>query len=149
LPAEPHLRLAKLAGWPDLSVRTVPDVPDVRDRPHRGDNPVPARGRLSGEPRSRPSAAPGRAARRQEAPPSPEGNPVLRRLAGDPAFRGTESGRLLLRMLAMTELAAEKWQEIINNVPAHCVPLIKSMAAKRAAEWGRLADLRQPFRPTA
>lgn len=143
LQAEPHLRLIELAECSGVSVGTARDV---RDRLNRGESPVPARRRPPGDGTPRPPATPVRAVQRRQGPLPREASPELRRLAGDPAFRGTETGRLLLRMLVMTELDAEQWQAIMDNVPPHCVPLIKNVAARRVEEWSRLADLRQPFR---
>lgn len=70
---------------------------------------------------------------------------LLRRLAQDPAFRGTESGRLLLRMLLATELEDEQWRTIVKNIPSHCMPVVRAIAAKRAEEWKRLADSSPSF----
>ncbi|MFJ6750252.1 ParB/RepB/Spo0J family partition protein [Streptomyces sp. NPDC091266] len=133
--ADPGASLRELARLSGVSTATVRDV---RDRVRRGEEPVPG-GRA-------PAAAPVAARRAVPARPQWSGEPaprpadtVVRKLVKDPALKGSEPGRLLLRTLLATELTAQQWQEITAALPDHCAPLVRVLAAQRAAEWTALA----------
>lgn len=150
-PGTPLRELAERAG---VSVSTVRDV---RDRLRRGESPFPG-GRQRTEsswgehPESVVSGDDGRVpaaerARSRDATCRCEHDSqgVLRKLTQDPAFRGSETGRQLLRMLIATELDLDQWCTIIENVPSHGAPWVRAIAARRVEEWKRLADLRPPM----
>ncbi|MUN35724.1 chromosome partitioning protein ParB [Actinomadura sp. NEAU-AAG5] len=157
------MSLRELAATAGVSVSTARDV---RERLKRGENPVPE-GRGGCVPPPGDTGADEAPAPEREAPALQDGAPapataeatgfaestesaeslpedteaVLRKLTRDPAFRGTESGRQLLRMLIATEVELERWRTIINNIPPHSAPLVRAIAAKRVTEWKRLAEL--------
>ncbi|WP_242882341.1 ParB N-terminal domain-containing protein [Actinomadura litoris] len=142
------MSLRELAATAGVSVSTARDV---RERLKRGESPVPE-GRGGDVPppgdagaHEAPAlqdAAPAEAEATESAESLPEDTEaVLRKLTRDPAFRGTESGRQLLRMLIATEVELERWRTIINNIPPHSAPLVRAIAAKRVTEWKRLAEL--------
>ncbi|MBT2207465.1 ParB N-terminal domain-containing protein [Actinomadura sp. NEAU-AAG7] len=156
------MSLRELAATAGVSVSTARDV---RERLKRGESPVPeGRGGCVPPPGgtgAHEAPAPGceapapataeatgfaESAESTESAESAESLPedteaVLRKLTRDPAFRGTESGRQLLRMLIATEVELERWRTIINNIPPHSAPLVRAIAAKRVTEWKRLAEL--------
>ncbi|MEU1406896.1 ParB N-terminal domain-containing protein [Streptomyces sp. NPDC005728] len=140
LTAHPDASLRELAERSGVSTATVRDV---RDRLYRGQDPVPdgRRGAAgdavagAGGPLRHTVCCPGR-------PDEPRGAAALaalQRLAKDPSLKGTEPGRLLLRMLLTTQLEPSRWQEIAAVLPAHCAPLVRAAAEQRAAEWNALA----------
>lgn len=80
---------------------------------------------------------------RQPSPNDPRrapGSPALRKLAKDPALKASEPGRLLLRALFSTEFTPAQWERIVAALPEYWAPLVRSLAARRAAEWTALAD---------
>jgi ParB-like chromosome segregation protein Spo0J len=142
LAADPGVSLRELARKSGLSPGTVRDV---RDRLSRGQDPVPPRqrevvkpaGALARIPRRQPQ--PGRLPHDDDPRRAP-GDPALRRLARDPSLTAAEPGRLLLRALFTTEFTPAQWQRIVAALPEHRAPLVRALAARRAAEWNALAD---------
>jgi hypothetical protein len=136
--ADPGASLRELARLSGVSPATVRDV---RDRVRRGEEPVPG---------GRSGAAPGPAAvvARQpagtsyagEGPGERRADGAVRTLVKDPSLKGSESGRLLLRTLLATEITGAQWREITAALPDHCAPLVRVVAAQRAAEWAALAN---------
>ena len=129
-------------------------VRDVRQRLDRGQDPVPERLRDPEHRDRRPGASPcagtvpARAAGAAAVPPIRAGCPgaqprdtttVVQTLVRDPSLRATESGRRLLRMLIATELESSVLAEIAEAVPAHCAPLVRAVALRRAEDWRQLA----------
>ncbi|MBT2472221.1 streptomycin biosynthesis regulator, partial [Streptomyces sp. ISL-66] len=94
-----------------------------------------------------PSARPGQGAGQGagEASPDPAAAAV-RKLLKDPSLKGSEIGRQLLRALLATELTPHQWRRIAAVLPEHCAPLVRTVAAQRAAEWNALADAVTPRR---
>ncbi|MFF4760319.1 streptomycin biosynthesis protein [Streptomyces sp. NPDC001292] len=78
-------------------------------------------------------------------PGRPRGVPVLdraalvTRLKADPALRFTETGRNLLRLLALHSLRREEWDAIISNVPPHCSDIVADLARQFADLWSEFA----------
>lgn len=155
------LSLRELSRRTGLSTGTVRDV---RDRLDRGLDPIPERLRTgtrrasaappdaiavttrddipvphAGSGRRQPADRPHREAR--AARDTVETASVVRKLARDPSMRATESGRLLLRMLLATEMDPAQWEEIAEAIPAHCVPLIRTVMLKRCEDWRKLASM--------
>ncbi|PNG23660.1 chromosome partitioning protein ParB [Streptomyces cahuitamycinicus] len=135
LAADPGTSLRELARRSELSLATVRDV---RERLNRGQDPVPKRQREV----VLPVAAVPRIPRRPSKPDTRRapGAPALRNLARDPALKASESGRLLLRALFTTEFTPAQWQRIVEALPEHWAPVVRALAARRAAEWNALAD---------
>jgi hypothetical protein len=65
---------------------------------------------------------------------------VMERLRADPALRLTETGRILLRLLHAHLAETEKWDRIVENVPAHCGGIIAQLARECAQLWEGFAD---------
>jgi ParB-like chromosome segregation protein Spo0J len=74
-------------------------------------------------------------------PVMPEGTHALQALRGDPAFRSTESGRSLLRMLSTFPLIEELGSQILDDAPVHCLNRLAEAAQACARSWQYFADL--------
>ena len=163
----PQLSLRQVAHAAGISPETVRDV---RNRLRRGEDPVPSRYdkkrpdqktepvRPAVKP-DRPPPTPDRPAPKTERPlkaPRPQlvssANPgasrasaggttaVMERLRADPALRLTETGRILLRLLHAHLVETDKWDRIVENVPAHCGGIIAQLARECAQLWEEFAD---------
>jgi ParB-like chromosome segregation protein Spo0J len=64
----------------------------------------------------------------------------LRHLKADPAFRSTETGRSLLRMLAALEILQEHGSQLIDNIPTHCAAVTAEAAKVCAREWYKFSE---------
>ncbi|WP_405674160.1 ParB N-terminal domain-containing protein [Streptomyces canus] len=58
----------------------------------------------------------------------------------DPALRFSESGRSLLRLLAVLTLSSDEWDSLIDSVPAHCKATVLEAANECARAWQRFSD---------
>jgi hypothetical protein len=56
-------------------------------------------------------------------------------LRADPAFRSTENGRSLLRMLSFSELFESQGSKLASLVPPHCRDTVAEAAAECARAW--------------
>jgi hypothetical protein len=61
-------------------------------------------------------------------------------LRADPAFRSTDSGRSLLRLLAFPELADRYSGLMIARIPPHCLESVAKAALECAAAWQGFAS---------
>jgi ParB-like chromosome segregation protein Spo0J len=61
------------------------------------------------------------------------------RLQADPAVRSTERGRLMLRMLAPSQLIQQHGHQLIETLPTHCLPTVAEAARLCAHLWQELA----------
>ncbi|WP_304412541.1 ParB/RepB/Spo0J family partition protein [Nocardiopsis sp. CNT312] len=142
LTADPRMSLREVSRRTRLSVGTVRDV---RKRVERGSSPVPERlrGRAPWTGSSAPDAE--REPDTGTAEPRPRTEPAtaeaVRKLARDPSLRATETGRALLRVLMVTEMNRDRWEELAKAVPGHCVPLIRSVVLQRSQDLRQLADM--------
>jgi ParB-like chromosome segregation protein Spo0J len=148
----PDLPLRAIVKETGLSLGTAHDV---RQRLLRGEAPVPNGRRTSA--RQGPAAAvdrPGPPA----APPTadtagpsdahvPAGSSrtrgsleTLRRLAGDPSLRHSESGRQFLRWLHVHFVLDEAWRQQADAVPMHCAGTVADLALQCAGAWQRFAE---------
>ncbi|SPL99122.1 StrR protein [[Actinomadura] parvosata subsp. kistnae] len=145
LAGDSQISLRELSRKTGLSVGTVRDV---RDRLDRGQDPVPDRLRGQDRRASADGAAPGKGATsgkgaasgKEVAKAMSETLSLVRKLTRDPSLRATESGRTLLRMLLAAEAVTLRWEHISEAVPAHSVPLVRSVLLKFCDDWKRLAD---------
>lgn len=104
---------------------------DVRRRLVKGHGPAP-----SSHP---PDSADGPAAR-LAGQTHPNGTSSLAALRADPAFRSTENGRLLLRMLSTCQVIEEKGRPLIDSAPVHCLNWVAAAARSCARTWQDLAN---------
>lgn len=163
----PELSLRQVAHAAGISPETVRDV---RNRLRRGEDPVPRRCDRKRPEENTQSAGPAVPTERpplsQERPlpklerqvksESPRlvssahpgtgraaagsATAVMERLRADPALRLTETGRILLRLLHAHLAETEKWDRIVENVPAHCGGIIAQLARECAQLWEGFAD---------
>jgi hypothetical protein len=61
-------------------------------------------------------------------------------LRADPAFRSTDNGRSLLRLLAFPELASRYGGLLIAQIPPHCLESVAKAALECAAAWQEFAS---------
>jgi ParB-like chromosome segregation protein Spo0J len=61
-------------------------------------------------------------------------------LRSDPAFRSTERGRSLLRMLAAYQVIHEHGDLLIDNIPSHCLDRVALLASGCALQWQTFAE---------
>ncbi|MER7923540.1 streptomycin biosynthesis protein [Streptomyces sp. NPDC096057] len=146
-----------LAENPDLSLRQVaraagisPETArDVRNRLGNGEGPLPRHRRretapdeeqaVEGEFGALRLARPGQRPRQVVAPASDHAV-LIKRLMADPALRFSETGRNLLRLLALHTLRKEEWEAIISNVPPHCSDIVADLARQFADLWSEFAE---------
>lgn len=129
--ANPNASLREIARAAGISPGTVRDV---RQRLRAGKDPIPTRQSGYRKP-------PGR---HREAdipsPRSPGEISVLPSLRRDPSLRFTEQGRVLLRLLEAHALNEREWEQLADNVPAHCVRTVSVMAREFTVVWHEFAE---------
>ncbi|MGR6975168.1 ParB/RepB/Spo0J family partition protein [Streptomyces cynarae] len=151
----PDLPLRAIVKETGLSLGTAHDV---RQRLRRGEPPVPEgrrpaarRAPATSADRPAPRSAPGAAVTAGTGDSSSvaalagfgrtRGSlETLRRLAGDPALRHSESGRRFLRWLHTHFLVDEAWRQQSAAVPPHCTDSVAELALQCAGAWKRFAD---------
>lgn len=127
LTENPHAPLKEVATAAGISLTTAKDV---RSRLRRGEAPVPA-GRVS----KRGSAGD------SSVPDTVDCEAVMQRLSHDPALRFSESGRNLLRWLALSRVDQATVDQIVAGLPGHCRTTIAELARQRSDDWRRFAVL--------
>lgn len=65
---------------------------------------------------------------------------VWRALRADPAFRSTETGRFLLRMLSAYQMLEAEREDIILQIPPHCIEWVVKGAQACARAWHDFAQ---------
>lgn len=65
----------------------------------------------------------------------------LRVLAGDPAFRATDAGRRLLRLLSTFPVLEREASGLLEAVPEHDLDFLRRLALAHADAWRVLAEL--------
>ncbi|MEU9559740.1 ParB/RepB/Spo0J family partition protein [Streptomyces fumanus] len=145
LTENPELSLRQVARAAGISPETARDV---RNRLRNGEDPLPRQHLRRKDPeqgrdvvvrkgfrtfglarspgRGQPRAVPDRAV-------------LVKRLKDDPALRFTDTGRNLLRILALHTLSKDEWEAIIDNVPPHCSNIIADLARQFADLWSEFA----------
>ncbi|MEU3602110.1 ParB N-terminal domain-containing protein [Streptomyces sp. NPDC006798] len=145
----PDLSLREIARIAGISVGTARDV---RERMRRGDDPIPARHRLSAGHRvdnQEPGDNNGGDIGTSGTPRAERGRFLLS-LRADPSLRFSETGRALLRLLDASTLDAAQWERLAAAVPEHWSPVVADLAMDCAADWSALADrLRDRVRVSA
>ncbi|MEU5090363.1 transcriptional regulator [Streptomyces sp. NPDC021356] len=146
----PDLPLRAIVKETGLSLGTAHDV---RQRLLRGEAPVPTGRRTPA--RREPAAAedhPAPSAKRATGTGAPAESAsagsnrtrgsleTLRRLAGDPSLRHSESGRQFLRWLHTHFMVDEAWRQQADAVPAHCTGTVAELALQCAGAWKRFAE---------
>ncbi|TMR04970.1 transcriptional regulator [Actinomadura soli] len=127
LASDPDASLRKIARAAGISPATVADV---RDRIHRGEDPVPARRAAKpGRPRAdeglevcgtAPEDAPAKVISNLTA--------VVERLRRDPSLRHTDAGRTLLRMFDACQAVVRDEEAIKKGLPPHRLDLMAELS---------------------
>ncbi|GHG38711.1 ParB/RepB/Spo0J family partition protein [Streptomyces zaomyceticus] len=113
-----------------LAVSTAPTASELpARRTHAGHSPAPA------PPAAATAVAP--AAGNGGSRGSME---LLRRLAGDPSLRHSESGRHFLRWLHTHVMVDEAWRRQAAAVPPHCTDTVAELALQCSHAWKRFAE---------
>ena len=150
----PDLPLRAIVKETGLSLGTAHDV---RQRLLRGEAPVPTGRRPSARREAATADRPGRLAAPRAADTAGTAGPsdahapagssrtrgaleTLRRLAGDPSLRHSESGRQFLRWLHVHFVVDEAWRQQADAVPAHCAGTVAELALQCAGAWQRFAE---------
>ena len=68
------------------------------------------------------------------------GTSALQVLLADPAFRSTESGRSLLRMLSAPRVFEQRGKQFIDSVPAHCMDRFAEAVQTCVQTWEGFAE---------
>jgi hypothetical protein len=135
----PSLSLRQVAQAAGISPETARDV---RNRLHRGEDPIPERHRRK---RIGQSAGPARSAESRPSGgvthgPAQDQAQTIERLKADPALRLTETGRSLLRLFQIHTIKEEEWEKISDNVPLHYGQIIAYLAKECSHKWTELAE---------
>lgn len=159
--SRPDLPLRAIVKETGLSLGTAHDV---RQRLLRGEAPVP--GRRAAAPAAEPevpalehasaAASPAAGPVAEPSPPAPRTAPgqsgtqgtgrsrtsleTLRKLAGDPSLRHSESGRHFLRWLHTHFLVDDSWRQQLDAVPPHCTATVAELALQCSQAWRRFAE---------
>ncbi|MFI9307995.1 ParB/RepB/Spo0J family partition protein [Streptomyces triculaminicus] len=132
----PDLPLREIARVAGISVGTAHDV---RTRLRRGEAPVPATRAATGDGdgagRVRTTARTGP----DEHDGTRDPHFTLRRLAGDPSLRQSESGRELLRWLHTQVAMGDDWKRRMDAVPPHCADAVAELARQCSDTWRQIA----------
>nr|ADE10220.1 transcriptional regulator [Actinoplanes liguriensis] len=122
-----------LQDRPDASLREIArhagvspsTARDVRDRLHRGEDPIPATQRAAARPGN----------------DSPPLRSLVQGLASDPSLRFSESGRDLLRWLIAHAVQDGEWKGLVDTIPAHSAQALAKIARHCSREWREFADI--------
>lgn len=142
---------ATIIDHPDASLREVARIAgvspatarDVRKRLERGDDPVIAE----------PGSSEDQAARsgRATAMPSPTKthkvsasvhssvDVLLNKLLKDPSLRQREHGRRLLRLLQINAISEDELNDLLADMPPHCVATVEQIARQNIQMWRLIA----------
>jgi ParB-like chromosome segregation protein Spo0J len=126
---------------PDCSLRKVAQIAGIspetaRDVRNRLNNGV---GTADQAPARTGSAKAARPAAERSHGPAVAGATALRALRADPAFRSTESGRSLLRMLVALQVLEGQGDQLLGNIPVHCTSRVAQAARACASAWEEFA----------
>lgn len=130
----PDATIAEIAMRAGISLGTARDV---RRRVRNGLDPVPSRRRDPARAGFRPDGegdgATGRSLSAQMAPM------IMKSLSSDPSLRYNETGRALLRLLALHVLSSADWERLISAVPMHRAQAVAQAARSCSEAWWQFA----------
>jgi hypothetical protein len=130
-----------IARRPDVSLREIAKATgispttarDVRERVHRGEDPVPSSQQVSkDQPRTAMPSGLGDGGTR---PPTQDSLSILQNLKVDPALRFSDSGRVLLRWLFRHTIGPEEWRQFVTTAPPHSTYIMADLARACGNEW--------------
>jgi hypothetical protein len=134
----PQMSLRMIAQEAGISHTTVRDV---RDRLNSGKNAVPSGRDESSETFLQDGVGKRLTPQASEVGKSPSDlSFTLEALRADPAFRGSEAGRTLLRMLSSFRVIEEHTMQLTDAIPAHCVDRVVKISYECAKAWQYFAE---------
>lgn len=148
----PDVAIREIATRAGISAGTARDV---RERLRNGLDPVPSRHRdKSGSQRAESQPAASQAVGFQPAGSQPNGEAdgtrerslsarmtpmLLESLRNDPSLRYNETGRALLRLLALHTMSPAGWEQLISAVPLHRAQAVAQVARLSSEAWQEFA----------
>jgi len=128
----PDAAISEIATRAGISLGTARDV---RERLRNGLDPVPLRHRdTSGsQPRGEDDRTRQRSLSARMIPV------ILESLRNDPALRYNETGRALLRLLALHTMSPADWEQLISAVPLHRAQAVAQVARSCSEAWQEFA----------
>ncbi|WP_177221453.1 ParB/RepB/Spo0J family partition protein [Lentzea xinjiangensis] len=133
----PEASLREVAREAGISVGTARDV---RLRLASGEHPVPPRQR---SPVSREVEVPAPRTEATALALPADFHDAVRALTRDPAFRLSEKGREVLRLLDAHSRISADWCALVDSVPAHARAVVADMARMCAHSWSAFAEVVQ------
>jgi ParB-like nuclease domain len=131
---KPDATISEIAMRAGISPGTARDV---RQRLRNGLDPVPSRRRDPAGAGSRPDGegdgATGRSLSAQMVPV------IMKSLSADPSLRYNETGRALLRLLALHAMSSAEWERLISAVPMHRAQAVAQAARSCSEAWREFA----------
>jgi hypothetical protein len=64
---------------------------------------------------------------------------VIESLRNDPSLRYNETGRALLRLLALHAMSSADWERLISAVPTHRAQAVAQVARSSSDAWQQFA----------
>jgi hypothetical protein len=64
---------------------------------------------------------------------------IMKSLCADPSLRYNETGRLLLRLLALHAMSSADWERMISTVPVHRAQAVAQAARSCSEAWQQFA----------
>ena len=133
----PDAAISEIATRAGISPGTARDV---RERLRNGLDPVPLRHRDTSGSQPAGSQPRGEDDRTRQRSLSARMTPViLESLRNDPALRYNETGRALLRLLALHTMSPADWEQLISAVPLHRAPAVAQVARSCSEAWQEFA----------
>jgi ParB-like chromosome segregation protein Spo0J len=132
---DPKASLREIARKAGVSPETVRSVRARLDGPHQGQSPRD--GPASPEPDASPSLP---LPRVESVPGERSTRSAVDALRSDPAFRSSDSGRALLRLLGVEEVLRRRSGEVIKRIPPHCLGWVAEAAQECAKAWQDFAE---------
>jgi ParB-like chromosome segregation protein Spo0J len=130
LAQHPDARPSEVAQATGVSLRTARDLRSRIDREKKSVHAAPPPAR---RPEGRPTDAAPQDSREDVAH-------ILRVLRSDPSLRFTESGRVLIRAFEAQAVCASNVEQLLDNLPSHCMTLVMNMARVCAGTWREFAE---------
>ena len=113
---------------------------DVRERLRNGLDPVPLRHRgASGPQPAIPQPRDGDGRARERSLSARMVPVIMESLRNDPSLRYNETGRALLRLLALHTMSPAGWEQLISAVPLHRAQAVAQVARSSAEAWQEFA----------
>lgn len=136
---------------PDVSLREIASVAgislgtahDVRKRLHRGESPTLSKQRDGDQRNGQPKhdkPANRRDSKTVRRTTIKDRALILQNLKRDPSLRLADAGRVLIRLLHVLTIDTKEWDRLIDNMPAHCAPMVSDAARACADVWQEFAE---------